>query len=85
MLALINDLIVAASFGENLATLMQTIIGPIFLVVCGIMAFKFLKDQQMMQFIIFLVVAIVVAAIIYAPNFIKQIGSGLGNDSNLTW
>lgn len=83
MIALLSTWIVAASFGDNIAGLIKGIIGPIAIAVAGIMAINFLVHRQLMQFIIFLILAIGVAAVIYAPGFIKNVGEGAGN--NIKW
>lgn len=85
MLALFSDLIVAAAFGDNLANLIQSIIGPIFLAVAGIIAITFLIQRQMMQFVIFLVIAIGIAAIIYVPQMVESLGTGAGEELRGTW
>ena len=85
MLALFSDLIVAAAFGDNLADLIQSIIGPIFLAVAGIIAITFLIQRQMMQFVIFLVIAIGIAAIIYGPQMVESLGKGAGEELSGTW
>tara|TARA_B100001146_G_C16105460_1_gene401261 strand:- start:719 stop:997 length:279 start_codon:yes stop_codon:yes gene_type:complete len=78
------DLILAsATFGSNLQSLIQSIVGPIFLVVVAIIAFTFLVQRQIMQFVIFLIIAIVIAAILYVPSMIQNLGTGLG--SEVTW
>lgn len=85
MLALFSDLIVSAAFGDNIATLIKSIIGPIFLAVVGIIAMTFLMQRQMMQFLIFIIIAVLIAAIIYVPDMIKNIGNGAGNNLKTTW
>ena len=78
------DLILAsATFGSNLQSLIQSIVGPIFLVVVAIIAFTFLVQRQIMQFVIFLIIAIVIAAILSVPSMIQNLGTGLG--SEVTW
>lgn len=88
MLNLVNDLIlsgtldnfVAGNFGDNISKLIQNIIGPIFLAVMGVIAITFLIQRQIMQFVIFLVIGILVAALIYVPNMIKGLGEGVGQE-----
>ena len=80
MLALITDFIVAAALGDNLAALVKSIIGPIFLLAVGIVSITFLVKRQMVQFGVFLLIAVVVAALIYAPGFVQNIGTGLGGE-----
>lgn len=90
MLTLFTDFIaggaglfVAAGFGENLQALIKSIIGPVFLAIVGVISIVFLVQRQIMQFVIFLVIAILVAALIYVPDMIKGLGEGAGG--SISW
>lgn len=72
----VNDFIVGAT-GNSLADGIRNFIGPILLLVMGIVAITFLFRREMTQFLIFLVISIVVAIIFYAPDVIKNIARGV--------
>lgn len=87
MLALFTDFIangagyfVLAGIGNNLQELIKSIIGPIFLAIVGLISINFLIQRQIMQFVIFIVIAILVAALIYVPDMIKGLGTGAGGE-----
>lgn len=65
----------------------RNFIAPFILFAISIMALTFLARRETMQFIIFLIFAIVIAAIFYAPAMIVNIGKSLGESNNgtLTW
>jgi hypothetical protein len=85
MFALITSYIVGAEFGSNLQDLISSIIGPIFLAIVGVIALVFLIQRQIMQFVIFILIAILVAALIYVPEMIESLGSGAGGELTGTW
>jgi hypothetical protein len=89
MLTLLTDFVstganfvVGAAFGDNLKDLITSIIGPIFLAIVGVISLNFLIQRQIMQFVIFLLIAILVAALIYVPEMISTLGSGAGTEIN---
>lgn len=74
----VNDFIIAAANpGDGIAKGIRNFIGPLLLLVMGIVAITFLFRREMTQFLIFLVIAIVVAIIFYAPDAIKNIAKGV--------
>lgn len=75
-LILIND-IVANTTGSSLADGIRNFIGPILMLVVGIIAITFLVRREMTQFILFLVIAIVVFILFFAPNVLKNIAQGV--------
>ena len=90
MLALFTDFItgaanvfVLAGLGENLQELIKSIVGPIFLAIVGVISIVFLIQRQIMQFVIFIVIAMLVAALIYVPDMIKGLGEGAGGE--ISW
>lgn len=70
--------ILMAGLGENLQELIKSIIGPIFLAIVGVISIVFLIQRQIMQFVIFIIIAMLVAALIYVPDMIKGLGEGAG-------
>lgn len=65
----------------------RNFIAPFLLLAISVLAITFLMRREMMQFLIFVIIAIVVAAIFYAPGVITNIGKSMGesNDGQLTW
>lgn len=92
MLSLINDFVVANAADDLVATL-RDFIGPILLLIIGAVALTFLLRRQISQFLIFLVLAILIAILFYAPdfvtsiasNFVDESGTGTGFESNQDW
>ncbi|MGP4993714.1 hypothetical protein [Glutamicibacter ardleyensis] len=83
----VNDFIVGATSGDGLAKGIRNFIGPILLLVMGIVSITFLFRREMTQFLIFLVISIVVAIIFYAPDVIKNIAQGVekGTGTKGSW
>lgn len=73
----------SSSFGNNIQKMLQNIVGPIALIIIGIIAITFLVQRQIMQMVIFLIIGVVVAALIYVPNMIKGLGEGAGGE--ISW
>lgn len=80
MLALIND-IIFANAADDLVNALKAYIGPILLLVIGAVSITFLFRRQISQFLIFLVIAIIVAILFYAPDFITAIGNNFVQES----
>jgi len=81
------NLVVAAdnAAATALVTSLKAFIGPILLAIIGIVALRFLFNHQIMQFITFVVVAILVGVLFYNPEIIKTIANsfvkGAGGDT----
>lgn len=78
----INSLILAAS-GDSLATGIRNFVGPILMLVIGIVAITFLFRREMTQFLIFIVIAVVVAILFYAPDVIANLGRNINDETGL--
>lgn len=74
------NFIIAAGFGENLQSLIKSIVGPVFLAMVGVISIVFLIQRRIMQFVLFIIIAILVAALIYVPDMIKGLGEGAGGE-----
>lgn len=85
MLALINDFyaIVYANAADDIVNALKAYIGPILLLLMGIVAMTFLFRRQISQFLIFIGIAIVVALIFYAPDFIVSISQNFKDETSL--
>lgn len=76
-ITLVNDFVIAAATsGNTLADGIRNFIGPILMLVVGVIAITFLLKREMTQFLIFLVIAIVVFILFYAPDVLKNIAQG---------
>lgn len=82
MLALMNNFLLANA-AEDIVHAVQVYVGPILLLVISVMALKFLFKTQMMQFGIFVLVAILVAILFYAPGVIKTIAQAFAGETGL--
>ena len=79
-----NEIVLADSSG--LVNSIRNFVGPIVLLVCGIAALTFLFQRQMMQMVIFIIIAVVVFAIFYAPDFLRSLGTSLGeSQKDIQW
>lgn len=81
----INDYVVAATT-ETIATGIRNFVGPILLLIISLVAITFLFKREMTQFFIFVVIAIIVALLFYAPGIVKSLaqeaGSTTGNSGS---
>lgn len=84
-LALVNDFMLAAGT-DALATSIRNFVGPILMIVVGIIALTFLVRREMTQFLMFLVITIAVFAIFYAPGILKSLAKGVADGAEAgTW
>lgn len=83
-IALVTDFVLAAGT-DQLANSIRAFVGPILLVVIGIIAIPFLVRREMTQFIMFVVIAIAVFALFYAPDIIKNLAEGVATPAGGTW
>lgn len=78
--------LVLANSSSGLASQIRNFVGPLALIACSIFALVFLVQRQFMQMLIFVVIAVVVFAIFYAPEMIANLGRDMGQtNSNLSW
>jgi len=80
MLSLVNDFIVANA-AEDLVNALKAYVGPILLLIIGAVSITFLFRRQISQFLIFIVIAILVAILFYAPDFITSIAQNFVEES----
>lgn len=79
------DLLLANS-SAGLADQVRNFVGPLALIACSIFALVFLVQRQFMQMLMFVVIAVIVFAIFYAPEMIANLGRDMGQtNSNLSW
>lgn len=87
MLALLNDIVYAATVADDLVGTLKAYVGPVLLLIIGAVSITFLFKRQISQFLIFLVIAILVAILFYAPDFITAIANNFVDESGTgtTW
>ena len=83
MLALINDLLLA-NVSDDIVKTVQAYVGPIFLLLIGIVALTFLFKREIMQFVIFIIIAILVAIFFYAPGVVKSIAQAFTGETGIS-
>lgn len=83
-LALATDFVLAAG-SEGLANAIRSFVGPILLVAIGIIAIPFLVRREMTQFIMFVVIAIAVFLLFYAPDIVKNLAEGVAKEGGGAW
>lgn len=74
-----NDLNLLAV--NDLINKLRDFVAPFLLAIISFMAIMFLFKRQMMQLVTFLLFGVVVFLIFYAPDWIQNLGQGIGKDS----
>jgi hypothetical protein len=70
---------VAALSTSGLVTYLQSLFGPLFLGIVGIVAIFFLFTREIIRFVQFMVLAIAIAVVFYTPSIVQTIASGIAN------
>lgn len=83
ILANIGEALIFANAADDIVKTVQAYVGPILLLIIGIVALNFLFRREIMQFVIFLVIAIVVAILFYAPGIVKSIAQQFTGETGL--
>lgn len=60
--------------GQSIADWMRRLVGPIFAIVVGTVAIAYLMTQQLSKLFQFMLIAIVVAALLFVPDLIQRLG-----------
>jgi hypothetical protein len=63
----------------GLVTYLQTLFGPLFLGIVGIVALFFLFTREITRFVQFIVLAILIAVVFYTPNIVELLAKGIAN------
>jgi hypothetical protein len=70
--------VLAAGFStQGIVGWLQGLFGPVFLGIVAVIALFFLFTREVIRFVQFLVLAIVIAVIFYTPSIIQTIATGL--------
>lgn len=65
--------------GSGIADALRAFVGPILLIVIGIVAVTFLFKRQLTQFFQFMALAILVALLFYTPNVLPAIANWIAS------
>lgn len=86
VLSFVNDYVLAAG-SQSLADGIRAFVGPLLMLTMGIVAMTFLFKREMTQFLIFIVIAILVAVIFYGPDLIKGLAKDVSSSTgqNNSW
>jgi len=69
----------AAISTAGLVTYLQSLFGPLFLGIVGIVALFFLFTREITRFVQFIVLAVAIAVIFYTPNIVELLAKGIAN------
>jgi hypothetical protein len=69
----------AAISTEGLVRYLQSLFGPLFLGIVGIVALFFLFTREITKFVQFLVLAIAIGVVFYTPGIVKLLATGIAN------
>ena len=69
----------AAINTNGLVVYLQSLFGPLFLGIVGIVALFFLFTREITRFVQFIVLAILIAVVFYTPNIVELLAKGIAN------
>ena len=69
----------AAINTNNLVAYLQSLFGPLFLGLVGIVALFFLFTREITRFVQFMVLAVLIAVVFYTPSIIQALATGIAN------
>jgi hypothetical protein len=70
----------AATINTNgLVIYLQSLFGPLFLGIVGIVALFFLFTREITRFVQFIVLAVAIAVIFYTPDIVQLLATGIAN------
>jgi hypothetical protein len=69
----------AAINTNNLVTYLQSLFGPLFLGLVGIVALFFLFTREITKFVQFMVLAVAIAVVFYTPSIVQALATGIAN------
>ena len=77
MQPLISAYPLAALSTANLVTYLQSLFGPLFLGIVGIVAIFFLFTREIIRFVQFMVLAVAIAVVFYTPDIVQTLATGI--------
>lgn len=69
----------AAISTSGLVTYLQSLFGPLFLGIVGIVALFFLFTREITRFVQFIVLAVAIAVVFYTPSIVQVLATGIAN------
>ena len=69
----------AAINTNNLVIYLQSLFGPLFLGLVGIVALFFLFTREITKFVQFMVLAVAIAVVFYTPDIVQLLATGIAN------
>jgi hypothetical protein len=69
----------AAISTNNLVIYLQSLFGPLFLGIVGIVAIFFLFTREITRFVQFIVLAVLIAVVFYTPSIVQELATGIAN------
>jgi len=69
----------AAISTQGLVNYLQSLFGPLFLGIVGIVALFFLFTREITRFMQFIVLAVAIAVVFYQPNIVQLLATGIAN------
>jgi hypothetical protein len=69
----------AALSTTNLVTYLQSLFGPLFLGIVGIVAIFFLFTREIIRFVQFIVLAVAIAVVFYTPGIVQTLADGIAS------
>ena len=69
----------AAISTQGLVNYLQSLFGPLFLGIVGIVALFFLFTREITRFVQFIVLAVAIAVIFYTPGIVHTLATGIAN------
>jgi len=63
----------------GLVTYLQTLFGPLFLGIVGIVGIFFLFTREIIRFVQFFVLAVAIAVIFYVPGIVRSLAMGIAH------
>jgi hypothetical protein len=69
----------AAISTQGLVNYLQSLFGPLFLGIVGIVALFFLFTREITRFVQFIVLAVAIAVVFYTPSIVQTLADGIAN------
>jgi hypothetical protein len=69
----------AAISTEGLVKYLQSLFGPLFLGIVGIVALFFLFTREITRFMQFMVLAVAIGVVFYVPTIVQTLATGIAN------
>jgi len=69
----------AAISTQGLVSYLQSLFGPLFLGIVGIVALFFLFTREITRFMQFMVLAVAIGVVFYVPDIVQTLAKGIAN------